>query len=322
MSPEARPPSIAMPATRGKRNLDEAERARLPGSFVRLSRGFAHYELSGPAAGPLVVLIPGLSVPYSTWDRNSGALAEAGYRVLRYEHYGRGYSDRPCNSEACAVSRPPAMGMDRGERHRAYGLDLYVEQLAELVSALGLAKPLVLIGLSMGGPVAAAAVTSYPGFARALVLIDPLYEWPEQGLRSKLLALPILGEAAMALRGSEILAAGQRGDFFDEASHREFIPSYLPPLAYRGVARAVLATMRSIPHWPLARIYEELGRSGIPTLLFWGREDATLPYEHSAKLLGLLPRAEFCSIEGAGHVPQWEKPAKVNGAILDFLRRA
>jgi pimeloyl-ACP methyl ester carboxylesterase len=311
-----------MPLTRRKRILDEAERALLPGSFVRLSRGFAHYELSGPAAGPLVVLVPGLSVPYSTWERNAAALAGAGYRVLRYEHYGRGYSDRPRNSKACAAPRPRPMGMDRSARHRAYGLDLYVEQLAELVSALGLAKPLVLMGLSMGGPVAAAAVTRHPGIARALVLIDPLYEWPEQGLRSKLLALPFIGEAAMALRGSEILAAGQRGDFFDEASYREFIPSYLPPLAYRGVGRAVLATMRSIPYWPLARIYEELGRSGIPTLLFWGREDATLPYEQSAKLLALLPRAEFRSIEGAGHVPQWEKSAEVNGAILDFLHRA
>jgi pimeloyl-ACP methyl ester carboxylesterase len=290
-----------MPATRRKRILDEVERARLPGSFIRLSRGVTHYELSGPDAGPVVVLVPGLSVPYSTWDRNAGPLADAGCRVLRYEHYGRGYSDRP---------------------RASYDLDLYVEQLAELVSALALARPLALVGLSMGGPVAATAAVRHPGMVRALVLVDPLYEWSGQGLKAKLLALPILGDAVMAIRGGEILAAGQRGDFFDEAAYREFIPSYMPQLAYRGIARAVLATMRSIPSWPLARTYQELGRSGVPTLLFWGREDGTLPYEQSARLLASHPGAEFHSVEGAGHVPQWEKAGEVNRAILDFLRRA
>jgi pimeloyl-ACP methyl ester carboxylesterase len=288
----------AINATKG--TLSDADRAALPGSFVRLSRGFVHYELSGPEDGPVVVLVPGLSVPYSTWDRNASALASAGYRVLRYEHYGRGYSDRPCV---------------------LYDLDLYVEQLAELLSAIGIAQPSVLVGLSMGGPVAAAAATRHPGIARALILIDPLYEWPEPDLRSRLIALPILGEAVMALRGGAILAEGQRVDFFDPRALEDFMPSYFPPLRYRGIPRAVLATIRSIPSWPLATTYAELGLSGLPTLLFWGRMDATLPFEQSASLLASVPQAEFRPIEGAGHVPHWERPGEVNEAMIEFLRR-
>jgi pimeloyl-ACP methyl ester carboxylesterase len=278
----------------------DSVRAASPGSFIGLSRGLVHYELSGPEGGPLVVLVPGLSVPYATWDRNVPALAGAGYRVLRYEHYGRGLSDRP---------RLP------------YDLDLYVEQLREMLEALGLGRAAALVGLSMGGPVAAAAASRQPGLAGSVVLVDPLFEWPAPRGAAWLLARPLAGEALMVLKGRSILAGGQRGDFFDEAAYREFLPLYLPPLRYRGIGQAVLATIRSIPSWPLPEVYAALGRASLPTLIFWGREDATLPFEQSSRLLGLLPGAEFRPIARSGHVPHWEKPGEVNSGILDFLER-
>jgi pimeloyl-ACP methyl ester carboxylesterase len=280
--------------------LRRAQASAAVGSFARLSRGLAHYELSGPPEGPTVVLVPGLSVPFSTWDRNAPALAAAGFRVLRYEHYGRGLSDRP---------------------RLRYDLDLFVEQLAELLPALGLRRPALLVGLSMGGPVAAAAAARHPGLARAVALVDPLFEWPAPGPRARLLTMPVVGDALMALRGADILAEGQRVDFFDPKAYAEFLSSYLPPLRHRGIGRAVLSTMRSIPAWPLARTYDELGGTGFPILLVWGREDATLPFEQSSRLLARIPRAEFVTIEGAGHVPHWEKAAEVNEALRGFLGR-
>ena len=42
-----------------------------------------------------VVLVHGFSVPYYIWDSTTTALAAAGYRVVRYDEYGRGLSDRP-----------------------------------------------------------------------------------------------------------------------------------------------------------------------------------------------------------------------------------
>ena len=62
---------------------------------MRLSDGFTHYELGGPPTGHLVVLAAGFSVPYYIWDPTFSALTEAGVRVLRYDYYGRGFSDRP-----------------------------------------------------------------------------------------------------------------------------------------------------------------------------------------------------------------------------------
>ena len=279
------------------RSLNDETRSRLPGSFVRLARGFVHYELSGPEDGPVVVLVGGFSVPYSTWDRNAPALASAGFRVLRYDHYGRGYSDRP---------------------RVGYSLDFFVEQLAELVDGLGLPRPLGLVGLSMGGPVVAAA-SRYPGLVSSLALVDPLFDWPTPVGASRFLLLPCLGDALMALYGRAILAQAQRGDFSKEDEFAAFLPSYLPQFSYRGIGRAVLQTMRGMPSWPLAETFSALGRSGIPTLLCWGRLDATLPFEQSSRLCACVPQTEFIPIEDAGHVPHWEKADEVNAALIGFF---
>src|SRR5262245_47749978 len=78
-----------------RRDLDDAARAALPGQFVKLSDGYTHYEISGPPDGRVVVLAAGFSVPYYIWDPTFSALTAGGFRVLRYDYYGRGYSDRP-----------------------------------------------------------------------------------------------------------------------------------------------------------------------------------------------------------------------------------
>src|SRR5579862_6348425 len=75
--------------------LDDAARKAAGGSYVKLSDGITHYELSGPDTGRLVVLVHGNSVPYYIWDSTTVALRAAGFRVLRYDMYGRGTSDRP-----------------------------------------------------------------------------------------------------------------------------------------------------------------------------------------------------------------------------------
>jgi 2-hydroxy-6-oxonona-2,4-dienedioate hydrolase len=41
----------------------------------------------------------------------------------------------------------------------------------------------------------------------------------------------------------------------------------------------------------------------------------------SERLLAAVPGAELRVIEGAGHVPQWEKADEVNAALVDFLCR-
>ena len=98
------------------RDLTADIRAEAPGSFVELSAGVTHYELRGDPDGTCVVLIHGNAAPSVTWDHTIEDLCDAGLRVLRYDLFGHGFSDRP--------------------RLRRYDRQLYNTQLAELLSSL------------------------------------------------------------------------------------------------------------------------------------------------------------------------------------------
>lgn len=112
------------------RILDDEARRSAPGDFVRLPDGMVHYELKGPPDGQPVVLVHGFSVPYYIWDPTFPALAAAGLRVLRYDLFGRGFSDRP---------------------DLPYTMELFVRQLKDLLEALQVNIPVSLVGLSLGG---------------------------------------------------------------------------------------------------------------------------------------------------------------------------
>jgi hypothetical protein len=62
--------------------LDETARVSARGSFVALSDGVTHYELAGPDTGPLVQLIPGITIPLGYWDATAVLLHTSGLRTL------------------------------------------------------------------------------------------------------------------------------------------------------------------------------------------------------------------------------------------------
>ena len=101
---------------RERQTLDATARAAAPGKFVQLRDGITHYDLSGPDSSRTVVLLSGFSVPFYIWEPTRDALAANGFRVLRYDYFGRGYSDRP---------------------KLRYDLATYDAQLTELLDSLG-----------------------------------------------------------------------------------------------------------------------------------------------------------------------------------------
>lgn len=282
------------------KELKDETRAGLPGAFVRLPMGVTHYEMSGPSEAQTVVLVHGFSVPYYIWDPTFAALSEAGLRVLRYDLFGRGFSDRP---------------------RVKYDLGLFVQQLHDLLDMLEIHEPVDLLGLSMGGPITAGFTHKYPQRVRRLVWIDPAGVRPI-GL-SRLLQVatwPGLGELALALFGRESLVKGIASDFFDPALVAEFQERYRVQMQYKGFRQAILSTVRSGMLGSFLEIYREVGKLGKPTLLLWGKNDTTVPLAHSRDLLAAVPHAEFHVIEACGHIPHYERPQEVNPILLKFLR--
>ena len=283
------------------KDLNDAARLSAGGSFVSLTGGITHYELGGNESGDVVVLVHGFSVPNFIFDPTFEFLVHSGFRVLRYDLFGRGYSDRP---------------------DTRYNISLFDRQLTDLLDALRLTRPVNLVGLSMGGPVTATFTARRPERVKSLTLIDPA------GARAialtplvRVLRLPFMAEAVIGLAGGEPFVRSIAKDLFDPKLVEHFQSQYRVQMQYRGFLRAILSTMRSGMLESFIGTYRRVGNTGKPVLLFWGRDDQTVPFEHSHDLCAALPQAEFRVIENCGHIPHYEKPAEFNPILLEFLKR-
>jgi len=283
------------------KELNDETRKSAGGSFIQLSAGITHYELANPDHEDIVVLVHGFSVPYFIFDPTLEFLKQAGFCVLRYDLFGRGFSDRP-------------------ETH--YSIDLFDRQLTDLLDVLRLTRQINLIGLSMGGVIASTFTARHPEQVRSLTLIDPAGAKPANV--SPLLTaakIPFVAEAVLSLVGSEGLIQNIAKDIFDPALVEQFKSQYAVQMKYKGFKQAVLSTIRNGMLESFVKTYEQVGKTDKPVLLFWGRNDKTVPFEYSKTLRATLPNVEFHAIEDCGHIPHYEKPDVVNPILLEFLRR-
>ena len=292
------------------KELNEETRSSAGGSFIQLPNGVTHYEIGGyshllegegPGVRSPIILIHGFSVPYFIYDPTFEFLSRSGFHVLRYDLFGRGFSDRP---------------------YTAYNLDLFVQQLVDLLDVLNFSGPVNLVGLSMGGPIAAGFAVRYAERVDRLVLIDPIGAKPVHvSLMLTVAKIPIVGEVAFSLVGSEGLVQNIASDFFDPALVAHFQEQYEIQMQYKGFKRAILSTIRNNMLGSFMDVYRALGKMERQVMMFWGRNDTTVPFEHSNDLRAALPQVEFHIIENCGHIPHYEKPDEVNPILLDFLRK-
>lgn len=296
--------------------LDARIREPLPGKTAWLTDGVTYYEES-PAAKPTaakptvakptvakpVILIHGFSVPNFIWDPTFASLSAAGFRTVRYDLFGRGYSDRP---------------------RLRYDKTLFVRQLADLMDALSIPQA-DLVSLSMGGVIAAEFAFRFPKRVRKLVFVDPAGF--ELGLpRSiEVLNVPILGEVVLGALdrfGSGTMLDSMLGDFYQPSADTvaSFKSRYLEQMRYHGFKRAILSSLRAGMLNEDLTLFERLGRTGLPVMLIWGEGDQTVPYLHNETFRRLVPQAVFHSIPNARHIPHFERPEVVNPLLIDFLK--
>jgi pimeloyl-ACP methyl ester carboxylesterase len=278
--------------------LTETVRSGLPGQFVRLSDGYTHFEWAGTATGPVTVLVHGFSTPLFNWDRTVPALTAAGMRVLRYDLFGRGLSDRPVTD---------------------YNEDLFDRQLLELLAALKIQGPVRLVGLSMGGAVATIFSARHPEKVERLALIAPAGFPVRIPFTGKLVRFPLLGDYLMKAVGDRTLIKSVTKSLFKPERVPEYMEKYQEQMAYKGYKRAIVSTLRHFNLHDQQAAFEAAGRHARPVLLIWGKEDAIVPYVHSDKVLKAMPRARLLTVEDSGHVCQYETPAAVNPELVRFL---
>lgn len=283
------------------RELDDAVRASMPdANFVALEDGYTRFEWAGPEDGPTIVLVHGFSSPSFVWEKQFYALADAGFRVLRYDQYGRGYSDRP---------------------NIRYTDDLYDRQLLQLLDSQGVSEAVTLVGLSMGGATTVRFADRHPERVQGFVLIAPAGFAVDLPIYAHVLRVPILRQWLMKAAGDRIVLKGvEERVTTNPTMAAAFRENYMTQLSFKGYKRALLSTLLHNPLRNLGEVYARVGEQGKPCALFWGTEDEVVPYASHEKVQAAIPHIKFVSVEGGGHTLNYEMPEQVNPALIAFLQ--
>lgn len=277
--------------------FDADARASVPGDYMGSSVGTTRYQVVGPDTGRVAVLVHGFSVPAYIWDSTFAALGAAGYRVIRYDLMGRGWSDR---SDV------------------AYDGETFDAQLGELLDSLHVTGPVDLFGLSFGGFVTANFTANNPNRVRSLVLVDPTVHPAHM---SALEHFPIVGRYLFEVMAAPGMADGQPGDFLHPERFPGWADRYRPQQRYRGFARALHRSRFELTHADFEELHTRIARQGTPVLLIWGKQDPVIPIAQAEDVKRRIPSVEFVAIDSSGHLPHLEQTTVFNAAMFSFLAR-
>jgi pimeloyl-ACP methyl ester carboxylesterase len=201
------------------------------------------------------------------------------------------------------------------------GTDDVVELLLGLVDEVVGVEPFLVVGHSYGGYLARAIANRRPGQVAGLALICALGERVD----------------ADEVPGHVVLHAdGHIDGILDPAMDAEFRGYFVvqTPETLRSFRRHVLPGMgltdqagleRIFRRWQLGTVPEQAAPYPNPTLILAGRQDATVGFTRSWRLLEHYPRATFAVLDRAGHALPHEQAglfAALLGEWLDRVREA
>ncbi len=277
--------------------LTDDNRNKLGGSFIKLRDGYVRYELKGPDTGKVVILIHGAGSGYYAWDHNFDVLAGHGFRTLRYDLYGRGYSDRP---------------------DKEYKIQLFEDQLTELIDALKLDKGKInIVAVSMGATIAINHTVTHPNSVEHLVLVDPASLG--MGAAPWYITKPVVSDLLFTFYWRPKAVDKQMREFYDENTVKEYRAKTEAQMKYTGFKRAIRSTWQHTLGLNMSSQMQEIAASDVKTHLVWGKADPLIPYEASKEYLKFMPKSSLDIIEKAGHLSNYEKPKEVNDLLFRFL---
>ncbi len=284
---------------RWRKPVGRRMRKSAPGSFAKLKSGTTHYRWLGRVRGPVLVCVHGLTTPSFVWDRLAPLLGNLGFRVLVYDLYGRGFSDRS---------------------RRAQTPEFFANQLEELLDHLEIRNDITLLGYSMGGVIASRFAVAHPDRLRQLVLLAPAgmlinfhpviawaMNWPFVG---DWLFQMVFPNAFFKATEAERAKHPEVGDIIDQQQGE---------LHRRGFLRAVLSSLRGSLRKPGPKLFKALAKLPLPVYAIWARDDQTIPIDALGQLAQWHREAVHEVIDGAGHGVPYTHPAEVAEVLATLL---
>ena len=254
-----------------------------------------YYELQG--SGEVVLFLHGMGFSRAIWNTSVKAASKY-YTTCALDLPGFGDSDKPVSN---------------------YGLSFFVNFIKDFMSVTGIDNAAI-VGVSMGGAIAACFAGKNPGMVSRLVLTAPIGLTP---LYKGLPGLPLVGSSmyllmsrskGLFMRYAESMfynTGAVDQDILRQERARLKLPSYRAALTRNAKNLSVVDST-----------YEASLKSvRAPTLIVWGRNDMIAPlpdaYRHQDRIRG----SELAIIEKCGHMPPMEKAVAFNRAFMTFLGR-
>jgi pimeloyl-ACP methyl ester carboxylesterase len=258
------------------------------GRFTEEVVEFAHtrlYVLKGGTGNPLLVLhgVEG----HEGWLAFHEALAEHA-TVYAPSHPGYGHTERPAWMETIA--------------HQAVFYHWFLQEA-------GL-QAVDLVGVGVGGWIAAQMAVMCADHVRHLVLVDAAGIRPRQGETLDLFIIPWREVVERSFYDAQHSAEYQR--IYGAAPIQEF-----GGLREAGRSMSIRMCYRPYMHDPA--LLPTLGKIGVPTLIVWGARDQIMPIECGYLYQEAIPGARLRVIEQCGHWPHFEQPQALAEIIREFL---
>ncbi|GHA09306.1 arylesterase [Streptomyces tauricus] len=260
-----------------------------------------HYEDKG--SGQPVVLIHGHPLDGNSWEGQTAALLDAGYRVITYDRRGFGKSSQPSTG---------------------YDYDTFAADLNAVLETLDL-REAVLVGFSMGTGEVARYLSVY-GSARIAkaVFLASLEPFPEITDDNPDGAAP-----ASFFEGVSEAVKKDRYAFFSDFYNDFFnLDENLGTRVSEGAVRnawnvaagsGAIASAAAPLTWP-TDFRADIPKINVPALIVHGTADRTLPIDATGRrFTKALPTAQYTEIDGAPHGLIITHTAEVNEVLLAFL---
>jgi pimeloyl-ACP methyl ester carboxylesterase len=240
-------------------------------------------------SGPVVILLHGLGGSSLAWLPNIAPLATK-FRVVVPDQLGFGKSDKPLI---------------------AYRIGTYVDFLDEFRKQLKIER-MSLVGNSMGGWIAAAYTVAYPDRVERIVLEDAAGFAPPPNFDTKTL----YGLNPSTRVGMKAVAAKV---FYNPLFSSDLVVDRaLAQRVSAGDGYTVNSLIESITRGE-DFLDDRIKNIKQPTLIVWGRQDGLTPVSDGERFHRAIPNSTLIIVEECGHVPNLEKAAEFNAAVLKFL---
>ena len=283
-----------------------------PEKVVKILGQRIHYYEAGK--GGNIILLHGLGAAADIWAANIPALSPH-YHVVVPDQLGFGNSDKP---------------------PREYKVQTWVEFLNLFMQSLHIPKATI-VGNSLGGWIAVDFARQHPEKVDRLVLADAA------GWRPFAMPPPLaesLNDASIAgiRQVLEIMLFERRaipvnlnpGSIQETRKMLEYIVFDKHLITDEMVETEFQRHLRIGDGYTIDRFLagslaedqfenEHLGNLNLPTLIVWGRNDRLFSLDEARSYGKAINGSKLVTIDQCGHVPQLEKSADFNKALLEYL---